>query len=106
MNDKIKRCPFCGGQADLYSDLGDPYDGRRIVFIKCELCGARGKAFPVADDPCETGDWDTVRCHDAVEAWNLRRADSEYESLLKRVLEVVADLKTLCHPEEETKDEG
>lgn len=100
MRENIKPCPFCGGQADLYSDLNDPYEGGYIVFGKCEVCGSRGKAFHVAEDPLETGNWGTPRCNDAVEAWNLRRADSEYEDLMKRTLEAIADLKTLCHPEE------
>ena len=100
MSEKIKPCPHCGGDAVLDTDLDDPYDGKMTVFVRCEICGSRGKAFPVAEDPYITGNWDTPRCCDAIDAWNLRRADTEYEDLMKSVLEAVTDLRTLCHPEE------
>lgn len=110
---ELKPCPHCGGEADAFRRFvpGDDYTFDMIVRVECEFCGASGKAFPVSKDPCDDAvGWDDpdVRvAHDsAAAAWNLRRADSEYESLLKRVLEAVADLKTLCHPEEETKDDS
>lgn len=107
MSEKIKPCPHCGGEADLfvtYKPAAD-YDVDIYIRVQCECCGASGMEILVNENPCgKEGSWDDpdceVACAKAITAWNLRRADSEYEDLMKRVLEAIADLKTLCHPEE------
>lgn len=42
MNEKLKKCPFCGGNARfvLVSGGHDGYNARWHFKIKCEKCGA------------------------------------------------------------------
>ncbi len=105
MSIKIKPCPHCGGAAGLCADydMDDIYsiDGRYIVFVQCKVCGARGKEFQIFDEddnPHKTGNWDIPECKAAMDAWNLRRADSEYEALMKDAINSIADLKKLTAP--------
>lgn len=43
-NDKeLKRCPFCGGRAELRND----YTGTGSSYIKCLNCGVESPRFPV-----------------------------------------------------------
>lgn len=72
----VKPCPFCGGTADL---LQNPFYSKRercyqwFVLVKCEICGAAGRAFVAdLDDEPEKHNWDTKECELAVEAWNRR----------------------------------
>lgn len=95
---KIGNCPFCGGRAALGTDFDDPCEGNLIVFVKCRTCGARAKAFSIDKDPQTTGNWETSQCIDAIEAWNLRRADSEFEVLMRDAISAIADLKELAVP--------
>ena len=71
----IKPCPHCGGSACLYSS----YSSRHrlyFVFVKCDICGAQGKAFTSNDDPAEAG-WSSNTCDYAVGAWNMRTSSQE-----------------------------
>ena len=61
---KAYRCPFCGGEAEVYSD--DPYDGYQgncaIWRVRCYRCGA------VIQE---------LTKERAIEAWNRRVDDDE-----------------------------
>lgn len=77
-NTKIKHCPHCAGVSYLHSNYSNKYRCF-FVFVKCDICGAQGKAYKSAEAPSET-DWESEACIDAIEAWNMRRsetADSE-----------------------------
>ena len=50
MDEKLKSCPFCGGEADEYAEDG-------YLQIECRKCGARSRK-----------DSDM----DAIKAWNQR----------------------------------
>lgn len=106
---EIKPCPHCGGEAKLYRKFFpgyDPYlgtDDEPFICVECTCCEARGKGIPVKDDPCETDDgWDDPdvqsACIEAVAAWNLRRADPEYEAVMKDAISAIADLRKLAAP--------
>lgn len=58
MSDKLKSCPFCGGEAEVVETLFYDYK------VACEKCGA---STPLCDSE-----------EMAVEAWN-RRKESEGE---------------------------
>ena len=67
MKDLLK-CPFCGGDADLW------YKGTRygyIVYSECSICGAKSKAYSLGKSVNE--DWaDELASIRAIEAWNRR----------------------------------
>ena len=42
-----------------------------FVFVKCDICGATGKAYISEEQPASE-DWNNQPCKDAVEAWNMR----------------------------------
>lgn len=71
---KIKKCPFCGGVADLCSN----YSNRDVfwVYVRCNVCSARGRAYASEEDPAEE-DWEGKACEMAVDIWNNRTKADE-----------------------------
>lgn len=66
----IKKCPFCGGLAYLHQNYS--YKTRYyFVYVKCEICGGRGKTYRSEEEPAEEG-WNNEACLDAINAWNMR----------------------------------
>lgn len=70
MDDELKSCPFCGGEASLYS-RGTRNGMGYMIYAKCEVCGCSGRAFFTYDDPDET-DWNDLACKQATLVWNRR----------------------------------
>ena len=71
MTDKLKPCPFCGGQGEItehWESIGMGANVRQY-YVCCESCGARGG---MADEYFENGN---LR-NKAINRWN-RRADNE-----------------------------
>ena len=67
---KIKTCPHCGGTACLNSNYS--YKTRTyFVFVKCDICGAQGKAYNSPEEPAAL-EWNNQPCTDAINAWNMR----------------------------------
>lgn len=66
MTEKLKKCPFCGGQATLVENFDD-------VWVRCENCGAITDFFRTAKE--------------AVTAWNTRQIENKLESENKRLRE-------------------
>lgn len=67
---EIKRCPFCGGLADVKSrwwSTAKTY----IVFVQCQVCSAQTKAFTSEDNPVQH-DWETPEVELAIDTWNKR----------------------------------
>lgn len=70
METTLSKCPHCGGRATLTTRFN--YKQRTyFVYVKCDICGAQGKAFTCSEDP-ELSNWNNVPCDDAVQAWNMR----------------------------------
>ena len=71
--DDIKKCPFCGGHAELCANdiMRGEARGKCFVFVKCEICRAQGKTFLSNEDPDECN-WENRACLSAIKAWNLR----------------------------------
>ena len=70
---EVKTCPHCGGSACLnstYSRKTNAY----YIYVKCDICGAQGKAYRSAEDPQES-EWTSYTCLDAVNAWNMRTGE-------------------------------
>lgn len=66
-NEKLKPCPFCGGEAELqYGGRGDR-ESAGMSFVRCKGCCAIGKKFEVSRKYSSD--------EEAIEAWN-RRADN------------------------------
>lgn len=73
---ELKPCPFCGGEADLWSN-----EGRNGYFVRCEcaVCGSKTKSFFMGPHlPLEWGK--TLEAEMAREAWN-RRINEKTEDL-------------------------
>lgn len=45
----LKKCPHCGGEARQHIDHNKEM-GTSFIYIKCEVCGARGKTTSYKDD--------------------------------------------------------
>ena len=109
--EKLKPCPHCGGEADVYRRFipGADYIDNIVVHVKCECCGASGKEFPVSQDPCDDAvGWDDPEISEAsksaISAWNLRRADEEYEYVMKEVLSAVGSLRDIVEQRANRED--
>lgn len=66
---ELKKCPFCGNEADLwYRSTQYGYIG----YAECSVCSAKSRAFSVKNpDKCKDG-WDQLGFTRAIDAWNRR----------------------------------
>lgn len=65
MSDELKRCPFCGGEAELQSSTGDPWGEDRVSWrAVCKRPMCQGGACNV---------WE-ITPKDAIGKWNTRAA--------------------------------
>lgn len=61
---KIKRCPFCGGEARIQA--GYSYGDPPHYFVECKRCGAKGSSVCQFDSTTE-------ECKEkCVKRWNIR----------------------------------
>ena len=65
-----KPCPHCGGDAFLTANYSQRVR-RYFVYVKCDICGAQGKAYTSAEDPAEQ-EWNNEACYSAITAGNMR----------------------------------
>lgn len=77
--DKLKPCPFCGGEADLWYNHGRYC---YFVYCQCSVCSAQSRTFSlgriVPNDNDE--EWaDSAPAARAVEAWNRRCLNAEQD---------------------------
>lgn len=70
MEDNIRECPHCGGEAYLHANYSSKARSY-FVMVKCNMCGAQGKIYNTDEDP-ESVNWKSIACIDAVKAWNMR----------------------------------
>ena len=63
--EELKKCPFCGGEADIYRGYGK-YGF--FVVAECVLCGARTKCFSSGKDH----EYEENAMKNAIFAWNKR----------------------------------
>lgn len=61
MDEKLKPCPFCGGEAEL--SFGK-FDGKDTSYVVCIKCGSQGEFFFVSPKYASA-----IR---AIKAWNRR----------------------------------
>ena len=67
---EILDCPFCG--TDDVSVWYKNVRFGRIVFVECDLCGAKSKAFMYYSKK-EEFDWNDTGVKKAIDAWNRRK---------------------------------
>lgn len=67
MSEELKKCPFCGGKAELSRGNKSSCNSVIISFVRCKDCGAVGQKFEINSKYSSD--------EKAIEAWN-RRADN------------------------------
>lgn len=65
---ELKPCPFCGCHAASLTQRDARYG--LIVYVECQICGARTKPVGTKEDSGD--DWDTPACYSAAKLWNTR----------------------------------
>ena len=80
----LKKCPHCGGYADLVAryDFNSNDDGELVVMAECQICGARSKSVKVSED-YDIDDLEVFKGQEAFTAqyaWNMRYHDAEQDS--------------------------
>lgn len=65
MENELKPCPFCGGEAQYLCRNGA--HGSIVACVICRDCGAQGASYCVRDDICAKDE--------AIKAWNRRWKD-------------------------------
>lgn len=60
MNDELKKCPFCGGEAEL----SHTYEAGKFSFVICVQCGVRIRLIPIS--------YEYSSDKEAIKAWNER----------------------------------
>lgn len=76
--DELKRCPFCGGEAEMSNSV-DRFLGK-FWYVQCKKCCSRGsevyesgsKLEPEEEYPAIKGAWEK-----AIKAWNRREGEQE-----------------------------
>lgn len=69
---ELKPCPFCGGEALVWTQNGK-YD--YFAYIRCDTCSARSKTVVTKLEIDEEGFWDSTAYIRLVAAWNRRAED-------------------------------
>lgn len=64
MDEKLKPCPFCGGEAEISKEQ---FDDKDTSYVMCKKCAARGEFFFVSAKYASN--------EKAVKAWNRRTSD-------------------------------
>ena len=68
---ELKKCPFCGGEADLFYARGK---NGFFVFVQCTMCNSQSKTFGVGKILFD--DWvESQASKSAVNVWNTRVGD-------------------------------
>ena len=71
MGTRLRRCPFCGGKANVMWNYSGGFYYTRV---KCTVCEAQGKSYKSEENPTDN-EWDTFECRMAASAWNMRAYD-------------------------------
>lgn len=68
---KLKKCPFCGGDAILWTSM--THMGSKLITAKCTICGASAKAqYYVSVLPDKSVFEDPTAADRAAAVWNER----------------------------------
>lgn len=71
MNEYIKECPHCGGEAAIWSKPNMKGPNGYYVVVICEVCGCRSKSYYCEEDPVDS-EWDNESVYSAIKNWNRR----------------------------------
>ncbi len=64
MDENLKLCPFCGGEAELQYGGSGNRESAGMSFVRCKKCGAISQKFEVSRKYSSD--------EKAIEAWNRR----------------------------------
>ena len=81
MKSEPKNCPFCGGKSSLFWNRGyGKFFNKIFFYCACEICGVRGKSYPLWHPDDITGkpdEWDNSAAHSALSFWNTRAGEEK-----------------------------
>lgn len=65
---ELKKCPFCGGESDLFSVKGR---NGYFVFVQCTMCNSQSKTFSLGS--FRSQNWENSQASkNALSVWNTR----------------------------------
>ena len=70
----LKKCPFCGGDADIWTQNGK-YG--RFVYCACSVCDARTRTFGLGKTDSDEDFETSTAVIRAYEAWNRRCSNAK-----------------------------
>ena len=82
MTDKLRECPFCGGEAEKYAK---EIKGIKILAVTCKRCGASGQLFQSKKPRIKDEE------NPAIKAWNTRKPMDRIVEQLERLPNVNSD---------------
>ena len=71
MQEKLKPCPFCGGD-DIYTKYNGAKHGR-FYYIECNTCGGRTRGACIPFSEAQEHEWDNRAVNTVTMLWNQRR---------------------------------
>ncbi|HUS89670.1 MAG TPA: Lar family restriction alleviation protein [Desulfosporosinus sp.] len=87
MNDKLKPCPFCGGEADV--SIGHNGENEELIYVECVSCAGMANMYKYRAE--------------AITAWNARTKDPQVADLQAEVKRLEGEIKKL---KKDMKDAG
>ena len=77
MMEELRRCPFCGGEAEICSAFTDKFLGK-YGYVRCKTCYSRGSGIYESRKELEPNqEYEAIKeaWDKAIKSWNRRTSD-------------------------------
>lgn len=74
---ELKKCPFCGGTADVWKRPGK---FGMMVYVKCDICECQTRVKTAKATVDDAEFWGQTAVQQVFDLWNRRCADAEQDS--------------------------